>query len=77
MSASQRDYPSRDARFHLLYWSLSVYIEGTRLSPFDRHEGRKMKQELRCHAVLCPSENKAKMMAEKLQNRLHQVHDDD
>jgi hypothetical protein len=34
-----------------------------------------MKQELRCHAVLCPSENKAKKMCKKLHERLHQVKD--
>eukprot|EP00091_Calanus_sinicus_P025464 TRINITY_DN9734_c0_g1_i1.p1 TRINITY_DN9734_c0_g1~~TRINITY_DN9734_c0_g1_i1.p1 ORF type:complete len:128 (-),score=7.34 TRINITY_DN9734_c0_g1_i1:184-567(-) len=38
-----------------------------------RHEGRKMKQELRCHAVLCPKEEKAKQMAANLQDRLHQA----
>lgn len=38
-----------------------------------RHEGRKMKQELRCHAVLCPSENKARLMAKRLRERLHQA----
>jgi hypothetical protein len=38
-----------------------------------RHEGRKMKQELRCHAVLCPSENKAHLMAKRLKERLHQA----
>jgi len=38
-----------------------------------RHEGRKMKQELRCHAVLCPREDKAREMATNLQNRLHQA----
>ena len=32
-----------------------------------------MKQELRCHAVLCPSANKAKLMAERLRARLHQA----
>ena len=32
-----------------------------------------MKQELRCHAVLCPSANKAKVMAERLKARLHQA----
>ena len=32
-----------------------------------------MKQELRCHAVLCPSENKARMMAKRLKERLHQA----
>ena len=40
---------------------------------FYRHEGRKMKQELRCHAVLCPSENKARLMAKRLKERLHQA----
>jgi len=38
-----------------------------------RHEGRKMKQELRCHAVLCPKEDKAKQMSTNLTNRLHQA----
>jgi len=38
-----------------------------------RHEGRKMKQELRCHAVLCPKEEKARQMATCLQERLHQA----
>ena len=32
-----------------------------------------MKQELRCHAVLCPSENKARLMAKRLKERLHQA----
>ena len=32
-----------------------------------------MKQELRCHAVLCPSENKARMMSKRLKERLHQA----
>ena len=40
---------------------------------FFRHEGRKMKQELRCHAVLCPKEDKAKQMSANLTNRLHQA----
>jgi len=38
-----------------------------------RHEGRKLKQELRCHAVLCPSVNKANLMADRLRARLHQA----
>ncbi len=32
-----------------------------------------MKQELRCHAVLCPSESKARAMAQRLQERLRQA----
>ena len=32
-----------------------------------------MKQELRCHAVLCPSENKARLMAKRLKEKLHQA----
>ena len=32
-----------------------------------------MKQELRCHAVLCPKEDKARQMGTNLQNRLHQA----
>ena len=35
-----------------------------------RHEGRRLKQELRCHAVLCPSEAKAAKLALALQERL-------
>ncbi|CAG0914842.1 unnamed protein product [Notodromas monacha] len=35
-----------------------------------RHEGRRLKQELRCHAVLCPSEAKAGKLAQALQDRL-------
>lgn len=35
-----------------------------------RHEGRKMKQELRCHAVLCTKDSKPKEMAEVLNQRL-------
>ena len=35
-----------------------------------RHEGRRMKQELRCHAVLCSKDSKAKEMAELLNARL-------
>ena len=52
-----------------LVQNLKPYI----LNLFFRHEGRKMKQELRCHAVLCPSENKARMMAKRLKERLHQA----
>ena len=50
---------------------LSPYMELSYIIP--RHEGRKMKQELRCHAVLCPKEEKARQMATCLQERLHQV----
>ncbi|RWS29823.1 protein FAM43A-like protein [Leptotrombidium deliense] len=35
-----------------------------------RHEGRKMKQELRCHAVLCEKESKVQQMADELNERL-------
>ena len=35
-----------------------------------RHEGRKMKMELRCHAVLCKTEAKAKAMALQLHEKL-------
>lgn len=35
-----------------------------------RHEGRKLKQELRCHAVLCSKESKAQEAATQLSSRL-------
>ena len=35
-----------------------------------RHEGKKMKVELRCHAVLCKTEEKAKAMAVQLHDKL-------
>lgn len=35
-----------------------------------RHEGRRMKQELRCHAVLCDKDEKARAMAAQLNQRL-------
>jgi hypothetical protein len=35
-----------------------------------RHEGRKLKQELRCHAVLCSKEERASRLADSLRNRL-------
>lgn len=35
-----------------------------------RHEGKKMKLELRCHAVLCKTEAKAKAMAVQLHEKL-------
>ncbi|KAL4220508.1 Protein fam43a [Mactra antiquata] len=35
-----------------------------------RHEGKKMKLELRCHAVLCKSEAKAKAMAVQLHEKI-------
>lgn len=35
-----------------------------------RHEGKKMRQELRCHAVFCPSPEKATKMATLLNERL-------
>jgi len=52
---------------------VTIHQFNPNIEPNYRHEGRKMKQELRCHAVLCPSENKAKKMCKKLQERLHQV----
>lgn len=36
-----------------------------------RHEGKKMKMELRCHAVLCKTEAKAKVMAVNLHEKLN------
>lgn len=38
-----------------------------------RHEGRKLKQELRCHAVLCTKESVARQIANQLQARLTQA----
>lgn len=38
-----------------------------------RHEGRRLKQELRCHAVLCPKEAVARRMASQLRARLAQA----
>ncbi len=38
-----------------------------------RHEGRKLKQELRCHAVLCAKESVARQIANQLQARLAQA----
>ncbi|XP_050419828.1 uncharacterized protein LOC126832854 isoform X2 [Adelges cooleyi] len=38
-----------------------------------RHEGRKLKQELRCHAVVCSKESVAKQIASQLQCRLAQA----
>ncbi|XP_065210517.1 uncharacterized protein LOC135838706 isoform X2 [Planococcus citri] len=38
-----------------------------------RHEGRKLKQELRCHAVLCAKESIARQIACQLQSRLTQA----
>lgn len=35
-----------------------------------RHEGRKMKLDLRCHAVLCKTEAKAKLLAVQLHDKL-------
>ena len=35
-----------------------------------RHEGKRMKVELRCHAVLCKNEAKAKLMAVTLHDKL-------
>lgn len=35
-----------------------------------RHEGRKMKMEIRCHAVMCKNEAKAKTMALQLHQKL-------
>ncbi|KAL8595978.1 hypothetical protein ACOMHN_018290 [Nucella lapillus] len=38
-----------------------------------RHEGKRMKPEMRCHALLCRSEVKAKAMALQLHERLTQA----
>lgn len=38
-----------------------------------RHEGRKLKQEVRCHAVVCAKESVAKLIAGQLQGRLAQA----
>ena len=38
-----------------------------------RHEGRKLKQELRCHAVLCSKESVASKMSDTLKTRLTQA----
>lgn len=35
-----------------------------------RHEGKRMKQELRCHAVLCQKEESARVMVVQLNHRL-------
>lgn len=38
-----------------------------------RHEGRKLKHELRCHAVLCTKESVSKRITTDLQNKIHQA----
>ncbi|XP_013195781.2 uncharacterized protein LOC106138999 [Amyelois transitella] len=38
-----------------------------------RHEGKKLKHELRCHAVLCTKENISKKITEELQVKLKQA----
>lgn len=38
-----------------------------------RHEGKKLKHELRCHAVLCTKENVSKKITEELQVKLKQA----
>ncbi|CAH2990388.1 unnamed protein product [Chilo suppressalis] len=38
-----------------------------------RHEGKKLKHELRCHAVLCTKENMSKKITEELQIKLKQA----
>lgn len=38
-----------------------------------RHEGRKLKQELRCHAVVCTKESVARQIAGQLRGRLAQA----
>ncbi|XP_034949359.1 uncharacterized protein [Chelonus insularis] len=38
-----------------------------------RHEGRRLKPELRCHAALCSKESTAKRLASILNTRLHQA----
>lgn len=58
------------------YWANRITYAGTHPNHpkvfcwIYRHEGRKMKYELRCHAVLCIKENKAKEMATNLNQRL-------
>lgn len=36
-----------------------------------KHEGKRMKPELRCHAVLCRKQNEPAKIVETLQNYLH------
>lgn len=38
-----------------------------------RHEGRKLKHELRCHAVLCSKESVSKRITTDLKNKIHQA----
>ncbi|XP_051157066.1 uncharacterized protein LOC127279026 isoform X2 [Leptopilina boulardi] len=38
-----------------------------------RHEGRRLRPELRCHAVLCSKESTARRLASTLNSRLHQA----
>lgn len=61
------------------YWSHRItYCSAPTLLPrvfcwVYRHEGRKLKQELRCHAVLCSKESIARRMATTLRLRLAQA----
>lgn len=61
------------------YWSHRItYCSAPALLPrvfcwVYRHEGRKLKQELRCHAVLCSKESVARRMATTLRLRLAQA----
>ncbi len=64
------------------YWANRITTCGTEASYpglfywIYRHEGKKMKQELRCHALLCENAAKAEAMATLLTQRLHQALED-
>ncbi|GMT33416.1 hypothetical protein PFISCL1PPCAC_24713, partial [Pristionchus fissidentatus] len=38
-----------------------------------KHEGKRLRPELRCHAILCKKKGEATALQESLQNRLHQA----
>ena len=63
---------------HLQYWAHRITYCAAPSAAFPRvfcwvyrHEGRRLKPELRCHAVLCQSAQHAQRIVQQLRDRLH------
>lgn len=70
LKAVTREHGLTEYWSHRITWCCAPASQPRIFCWVYRHEGRKLKQELRCHAVLCTKASKARSMANALQERL-------
>ncbi|KAK0074735.1 hypothetical protein PV325_007867 [Microctonus aethiopoides] len=73
LTATTKDHGLTEYWAHRITYSTASSFHPLLFVWIYRHEGRKLRPELRCHAALCTKESIAKKLATTLDGRLHQA----